>query len=201
MSRRKKTLSEEDKGLWNAVKKTAKPLHISKAPAPLARPEKPNLPKPIAPIVREPFDFDLEIGKHATTSMTGHDLAPSISDRLAQAPLRMDRKKFGKMRKGNLAPEGRIDLHGMTIAQAHPALTRFILSSWAMDRRLVLVITGKGKHRDDDGPIPVRKGVLKHQVPHWLHMAPLRDAVLQVSEAHLKHGGTGAYYVYLRRKK
>ncbi|NIY79361.1 Smr/MutS family protein [Celeribacter sp. HF31] len=133
--------------------------------------------------------------------MTSHDLAPSISDRLAQAPLRMDRKKFGKMRKGNLAPEGRIDLHGMTIAQAHPALTRFILNSWAMDRRLVLVITGKGKHRDDDGPIPVRKGVLKHQVPHWLHMAPLRDAVLQVSEAHLKHGGTGAYYVYLRRKK
>lgn len=201
MSRRKKTLSEEDKGLWNAVKKTAKPLHISKAPAPLARPEKPNLPKPTAPIVREPFDFDLEIGKHAAGGMTGHDLAPSISDRLAQAPLRMDRKKFGKMRKGNLAPEGRIDLHGMTIAQAHPALTRFILSSWAMDRRLVLVITGKGKHRDDDGPIPVRKGVLKHQVPHWLHMAPLRDAVLQVSEAHLKHGGTGAYYVYLRRKK
>nr|WP_254870004.1 Smr/MutS family protein [Celeribacter sp. HF31] len=164
-------------------------------------PEKPNLPKPTAPIAREPFDFDLEIGKHATTRMTSHDLAPSISDRLAQAPLRMDRKKFGKMRKGNLAPEGRIDLHGMTIAQAHPALTRFILNSWAMDRRLVLVITGKGKHRDDDGPIPVRKGVLKHQVPHWLHMAPLRDAVLQVSEAHLKHGGTGAYYVYLRRKK
>lgn len=201
MSRRKKTLSEEDKGLWNAVKKTAKPLHISKAPAPLARPEKPNLPKPTAPIAREPFDFDLEIGKQSTSHAMGHDLAPSISDRLAQAPLRMDRKKFGKMRKGNLAPEGRIDLHGMTIAQAHPALTRFILSSWAMDRRLVLVITGKGKHRDDDGPIPVRKGVLKHQVPHWLHMAPLRDAVLQVSEAHLKHGGTGAYYVYLRRKK
>jgi DNA-nicking Smr family endonuclease len=201
VSRRKKHLSDEDKDLWNAVKKTARPLHPSSFPAPLARPEKPDLPKPASVPVREPFEFDLEIGRKARTQSTGHNLAPSVSDTLAQAPLRMDRKKFGKMRKGKLVPEARIDLHGMTQAQAHPALTRFILNSWAMDFRLVLVITGKGKHQEDDGPIPVRKGVLKHQVPHWLHSSPLREAVLQVSEAHLKHGGTGAYYVYLRRKK
>lgn len=202
MSRRKKSLTEEDKGLWNAVKQTAKPLHVSRAPEPLARPEKPDLPKPAArSVTREPFHVDFEIGRKSAKSAMGHDLAPSISDHLAQAPVKMDRKKFGKMRKGQLSPEARIDLHGMTLAQAHPALTRFILNSWAMDRRLVLVITGKGKHRDEGGPIPVRKGVLKHQVPHWLHSSPLREAVLQVSEAHLKHGGTGAYYVYLRRQK
>ncbi|WP_312847271.1 Smr/MutS family protein [Aliiroseovarius sp. M344] len=113
----------------------------------------------------------------------------------------MDRKVFGKMKKGRLSPEGRIDLHGMTIAQAHPVLTRFILDAVAMDRRLVLVITGKGKHRDDGGPIPVRHGVLRHQVPHWLHTMPLRQHVLQIAEAHLKHGGQGAYYVYLRRRR
>lgn len=199
MSRRKKSLTEEDKTLWNAVRKTATPMHVERMPDPPPRPEPAKTPTPKAP--REIEAFEIEIGRHAGKTALGHDLAPTISEHLSQAPLRMDRKTFGKMRKGKMLPEARIDLHGMTLAQAHPALMRFILNSWAMERRLVLVITGKGKPRDEDGPIPVRRGVLKHQVPHWLHSSPLREAVLQVSEAHLKHGGTGAYYVYLRRPK
>ena len=113
----------------------------------------------------------------------------------------MDANAFGKMKRGKLVPEGRIDLHGMTIAQAHPALTRFILDAHGDGKRLVLVITGKGKERDDYAPIPMRRGVLKQQVPHWLALSPLRQIVLQVAESHLKHGGAGAYYVYLRRHR
>jgi DNA-nicking Smr family endonuclease len=82
---------------------------------------------------------------------------------------------------------------------AHSALTRFILSSQASGRRLVLVVTGKGKDRDDGGPIPTPRGKLRHQVPHWLELPPLAQAVLQVTPAHISHGGDGAYYVYLRR--
>ena len=202
MSRRKKQLSETDKALWDAVKKTATPLHSKGTEAAATerelspKPLRPKLPKPIA---QKPIELDL--GSKAAKTAMGHDLSPTIAERLAHAPIQMDRKQFGKLQRGKLRPEARIDLHGMTMAQAHPALSRFILSSWASDRRLVLVITGKGKHRDDDGPIPIRKGVLKHQVPHWLQTPPLRDAVLQVTQAHLKHGGTGAYYVYLRRRK
>ena len=55
--------------------------------------------------------------------------------------------------------------------------------------------------RDEGGPIPVRHGVLRHQVPQWLSMPPLSSAVLQVSQAHISHGGGGAYYVYLRRHR
>ncbi|MDY6859138.1 MAG: Smr/MutS family protein [Pseudomonadota bacterium] len=105
------------------------------------------------------------------------------------------------MKRGKLSPEARIDLHGMTVAQAHPALTSFILRAHADGKRLVLVITGKGKRAEDDGPIPVRRGVLKHQVPHWLTSPPLGSAVLQITPAHAKHGGTGAYYVYLKRQR
>ena len=65
----------------------------------------------------------------------------------------------------------------------------------------MLVVTGKGKDRDDGGPIPVRLGVLRHNVPQWLSTPPLAQIVLQVTEAHLKHGGGGAYYVYLRRNR
>ena len=61
----------------------------------------------------------------------------------------MDAGTFGRMRKGKLSPEGRIDLHGMTLAEAHPALISFILGSRAKGRRFVLVITGKGRVTDD----------------------------------------------------
>ena len=113
----------------------------------------------------------------------------------------MDRKAHRKMTSGKLEPEAKIDLHGMTLAEAHPELIRFILNSQDRGRRLVLVITGKGKMSHDDGPIPQRQGVLRHQVPQWLRMPPLGPAVMQVSQAHLKHGGAGAYYVYLRRTR
>ena len=112
----------------------------------------------------------------------------------------MDAGTHAKMRRGKLAPEARIDLHGMTLAEAHPELIHFILNAQSAGMRLVLVITGKGKRREDTGPIPQRVGALRHQVPQWLRLPPLGQAVLQVSEAHLKHGGSGAYYVYLRRR-
>ncbi|WP_306372448.1 Smr/MutS family protein [Pseudoruegeria aquimaris] len=129
------------------------------------------------------------------------DLQPTLSRRLAQAPLAMDQKAYARLRRGKLEPERRIDLHGMTLSQAHPALTQFILSSQARGLRLVLVITGKGKPGEDEGPIPRPRGVLKHHVPQWLRVAPLSALILQVTEAHAKHGGSGAYYVYLKRHR
>ncbi|WP_417269236.1 Smr/MutS family protein [Celeribacter sp.] len=200
MKRRGKgKLSEDDRTVWEAVKKTAIPMRsepMTPRDTTKSRPAK----KP-APQYQDHFPSHFEVGSRATQTPMGHDLAPSISERLAHAPIHMDRKKYGKMQRGKLSPEARIDLHGMTLAHAHPALQGFIMSSALAGRRLVLVITGKGKNRDEGGPIPIRKGVLKNQVPHWLHQPPLRSVVLQVTEAHLKHGGSGAYYVYLRRNR
>jgi DNA-nicking Smr family endonuclease len=114
-------------------------------------------------------------------------------------PLQMDRKTFSKMTRGKVKPEGKLDLHGMRVESAHPALVQFILKAQASGKRLVLVITGKGKDRDEPGPIPTPRGVLRHHVPQWLALPPLAQAVLQVTPAHVSHGGDGAYYVYLRR--
>lgn len=130
-----------------------------------------------------------------------HDLVASVPDRMRTAPLRMDKKTFTQMTRGKKKPEGRLDLHGMTLDRAHPALLRFVMGSHAAGKRLILVITGKGKERDEGGPIPVRYGVLRHQVPQWLALAPLSSVVLQVTPAHLSHGGGGAYYVFLKRTR
>ncbi len=112
----------------------------------------------------------------------------------------MDRRRFDNLRRGRLEPEARIDLHGMTTGRAHAALTGFILRAHAEDLRLVLVITGKG--RADDTPLSHRRhGILRHSVPHWLAGPPLNARVLQVAGAHQRHGGAGAFYVYLRRRR
>ncbi|MGB0496726.1 MAG: Smr/MutS family protein [Rubricella sp.] len=112
----------------------------------------------------------------------------------------MDKRLFDKMRRGRLKPDARIDLHGMTAERAHGALNGFILRAHAEGLRLVLVITGKGRTGVHDH-VPERRGVLRHAVPQWLKQAPLGPFVLQITPAHRSHGGAGAYYVYLRRKR
>lgn len=193
MSRRK--VKPEELDLWNQVARTAQRLSPPKR-APIAdvptnkKPRKPA-PKPIDPFT---------LGSASAAPREMRDVLPALGERLRKAPVKMDAKSYKGMQRGKLKPEGRIDLHGMTVAQAHPALISFILSSQASGKRLVLVITGKGGKREEIGAIaPQRMGALKRQVPHWLTMAPVAQAVLQVSEAHIRHGGSGAYYVYLRR--
>ena len=125
----------------------------------------------------------------------------SPAERLTEQPLRMDARTHRSLQRGKLRPDARLDLHGMTLAVAKAELTGFILRAQAAGHRLVLVITGKGERGADRGPLPVRAGALRHEVPHWLAMAPLSQAVLQVVPAHIRHGGGGAYYVWLRRTR
>ncbi len=194
MSRRR-TLRPDEHDLWQTVARTATPMHPV-APDP---PRVTDLPPALAPTPSHaPRLQPFRLGERHK-ALSGHDLVPPLSDRLAAAPLRMDAKAFGRMSRGKIAPEARIDLHGMTIAEAHPELILFVLRAQAQGMRLVLVITGKGKPGADDGPIPRRPGVLRHQVPQWLRQVPLAPLVLQVAEAHQRHGGAGAVYVYLRR--
>ena len=86
----------------------------------------------------------------------------------------------------------------MTSERAHAALTGFILAAHAEGVRLVLVITGKGR-ADAFAMQPHRHGILRHSLPHWLAAPPLSARILQVAPAHQRHGGAGAFYVYLRR--
>lgn len=199
---RRRDLRPEEAELWANVARTVTPmagkvtlrrLDVPAHPQPLREGAAPRAePKPLSAF---------RLGETAPTRAPGHDVLPPLPDWLAAAPLQMDAKTHGKMTRGKLAPEARLDLHGLTLAEAHPELIRFILNAQSAGMRLVLVITGKGSRAvADHGPIPQRQGALRHQVPHWLRQVPLGAVVLQVAEAHLRHGGSGAYYVYLRRR-
>lgn len=197
MTRGRRPLRPDELELWQAVAGTTRPLHPGRAaslpvdPAPL--------PDPVPPRPSLTLPTGFRPGGAALPRAGRHDLAPSLPDSLKATPLRMDRKTFAAMTRGKTTPDARLDLHGMTLVEAHAELIRFVLNAQSAGLRLVLVITGKGKLRDDTGPIPARLGALRHQVPQWLTLPPLGPAVLQVAQAHLKHGGAGAYYVYLRR--
>lgn len=191
-------LSPEERALWDSIARQAKPLARTKKPAPTAAPTfRPKTdPKP----AEKPPLPQFRMGQKSATARP-HNLAPSLDVHLSAHPVRMDRKQHGRMKRGKLEPEARIDLHGMTLDRAHTALIGFVLRAETQGKRLILVITGKGKDRDDGGPIPTRLGVLRHQVPHWLQLPPLSQLVLQITPASQKHGGHGAYYVYLRRRR
>ncbi len=200
MARRSpRRLSDEERALWEKVVDKATPMHPDRhrtesAEGALLQPET-SAPTNTATPPR------FRVGQTSQATPPAHDIAQPIENHVASQPMSMDRRRFTQMKRGRLKPDARLDLHGLTLAQAHPALTRFILDAVAGGQRLVLIITGKGKSRPDSGPIPERHGVLRHQVPHWLNSAPLKAHVLQITEAHVKHGGMGAYYVYLRRMR
>lgn len=196
---RRRSLRPDEEALWQAVARSTQPLHPARVahPGGLDLPAALAQPKSTAPETAVPA---FRIGE-AARSATGRDWVPDLSLRRAALPLRMDAKVFARLTRGKLSPQARIDLHGLTLAEAQPRLTGFVLGAQAQGFRLVLVITGKGRRPTDDGPIPQRHGILRHQVPLWLAQAPLAAAVLQLAEAHQRHGGGGAFYVYLRRPR
>ena len=190
---KRRTLRADEKALWEHVARTTVPLRPKpQLPESLAPKEAPEAPKPAAkepPTAFEIAPFD--IGSKAKPQ-TRIPAAPASSPR-------MDAKAFRKLARGKLEPEGRIDLHGMRADEAHAELNNFILRSHAKGRRLVLVITGKGQR--SDGSFPYQRGILRRQVPHWLQQNPVAPIVLQVTPASPRHGGEGALYVYLRRRR
>lgn len=114
-----------------------------------------------------------------------------------------------RLRKGKIEPDATLDLHGMTQAQAHTRLVSFVRQRHERGDRCVLIVTGKGSpmrgepHATARGfvmPERSKAGVLRELAPMWLESAETRALVVGVQPAHARHGGGGAFYVYLRRK-
>ena len=127
---------------------------------------------------------------------------PKASKNTLNVDLQIDKRTADKIRKGKMPIECRLDLHGFNQAQAYEALKHFIIQSYKAGIRSVLVITGKGKSNATSTDwLSPSKGVLKKNVPLWLSEAPLKDKILNVTPAQPKDGGSGAFYVYIRKHK
>jgi DNA-nicking Smr family endonuclease len=106
-----------------------------------------------------------------------------------------------RLRKGLIEPDARIDLHGKTQVAAHRTLFTWLTNAHKSGHRLVLVVTGKGNPRNEESAswMASPHGVLKQMVPRWLNEPELAALIAEVRPAHVKHGGDGALYVYLRK--
>lgn len=133
-------------------------------------------------------------------------IAPAAAKPRRAAGFGLDGATAERLKRGKVEPEATLDLHGMTQAAAHAALAAFLRSAHERGRRCVLVVTGKGSPAERE-PVPFslterpKAGVLKANVPRWLEEAEMRSAVAGVQSAHQRHGGAGALYVYLRRRR
>jgi DNA-nicking Smr family endonuclease len=124
--------------------------------------------------------------------------SPTATSKAQKTPTGLDGNTARRLKKGEIAPTAKLDLHGLTEASAHRALTAFVLSAHRRGDRLILIVTGKGGASPDPER---RRGVLRMMVPRWLDEAPMAKHIAEKRWAHIRHGGEGALYVYLRKAK
>ncbi len=200
--RRDRRATEQELALWKAVNSDTvlsrmrdalqPPDHPDGRPGPLPRIEQAPVAEPPRPFARPPPPVLTRFSPRPPDVEPLRDITPGLDRRTARA-----------LRRGERAPDARLDLHGMTADRAHSALTRFILDSRARGLRCVLVITGKGRRytapSESGFSMERSEGVLRRDVPRWLGQPPLAGAIVGLYQAHRRHGGDGAFYVYLRK--
>lgn len=116
-------------------------------------------------------------------------LAPSFSPETKRVPQTLDINNDKKTRRGRVDIDAKIDLHDMTQAEAQPALFRAVMRAAKHNKKCLLVVTGKGVRLD---------GVLRRNFPNWINDPSLRPHIATYAQAHIKHGGSGAWYVFLK---
>lgn len=182
--RRGGRLNNDDLRLWRAVAKTVRPLRAA-APKP-PPPEAPAAPQGLTPLPPAPAP---------------HQAPPPPALQALPKPRRLaapaDRGGEKRVRRGRLALDATLDLHGFGQDRARAALRAFLLRAAADGARTVIVVTGKGGRLVNGEAAP---GVLRQRLPEWLAQPEFRILVSSYAQANPKHGGEGAYYVFLRAK-
>lgn len=181
-------LGKEERVLWGKVARTARPIsgrmedllvfedvEADPTPNPPIASVKPIPPFPqmIIESVQEPS-------------------TPGVKKDRVHHPLEKPVKR--KLTRGRLALEARIDLHGMFQSEAHAVLLDFLVRAHERGLRHVLVITGKGRSMGSDG-------ALKRAVPMWFSKPEYRHLISSYEDASMNHGGDGALYVRLSRRR
>jgi DNA-nicking Smr family endonuclease len=179
--RRKRSLSEEERTLWESVAKQTRPLR--------------NKPRLKAQTVAQALDASA-MPEPATPSAK-----PLPSNKQSTMPIQpplapFQRRERTQLSRGKKQIDARLDLHGMTQTRAHRELSSFLHRSHGAGFTFVLVITGKGKIGTES-----ERGVLRRQVPQWLALPEFRSLVVGFDQAHIGHGGEGALYIRIRRAR
>jgi DNA-nicking Smr family endonuclease len=190
---RKRELKDDERALWDEVMRDVRRIRGAKTKA--------SAEKKRAPRAREAVALPAPAPVPSPPAASAKPRRPSV------AAFGVDGATAERLKRGKVAPDATLDLHGLTQAQAHTRLLSFVRRAHEREYRCVLVVTGKGAPGVREEPVafamPERSkaGVLRTMVPRWLEEDALRPLVVGVHAAHQRHGGGGAIYVYLRRKR
>ncbi|PJG47876.1 DNA mismatch repair protein MutS [Sphingobium sp. LB126] len=172
-------LSSDEQALWTALTRSVRPLRPgARASALPAVPVKPRM----------------------ETGLTTAPAQPALTPPARTPSTILDSGWERRIRGGNMAPDMAIDLHGHSLAAAHARLNQALAAAWARDARVLLVVTGKPPKTGSAGG-GARRGAIRGEIGHWLETSSYADRIASVRIAHQRHGGEGALYVILRRKK
>lgn len=176
-------LDAEESALWARVTSTVRPLHRKPAITPAAKAETPT---PVTPTI---------IGARPQPSSKAALKSPARP----AASNTLDGGWDRRISAGRIAPDMTVDLHGHTLTSAHAMLEQRLGEAIMQDMRVILVITGRPPRPNQDPERP--RGLIRQQLPHWLASSSYRNAIAAVRNAHPRHGGAGALYLVLRRRR
>ena len=116
---------------------------------------------------------------------------------------KLQNKDFKEIVKKNLQIKS-LDLHGYSLEEANEIVERFIRKSYEEKVGKIKVVTGKGLHSKNENDPYVSKdlGILKYSVPEFINKnKDLMKKIIGIEEADIKDGGSGAFYIYLKKSK
>jgi DNA-nicking Smr family endonuclease len=173
-------LSAEEQTLWSRVAATVRPLGR------IAR----------VPVEPSALEADLIEVRNPPPKVSAPSPAP-VSVRAVPGET-LDGGWDKRLARGLVAPDRSIDLHGHNLATAHSALDQALARAVADGARLLLIVTGRPPRRGDTEP---KRGLIRAGIGDWLALSPHAGRIAAVRNAHPRHGGAGALYVVLRRKR
>ena len=120
----------------------------------------------------------------------------SSNEQLPNKDFKLSKKKSFKVKS--------IDLHGYTLEQANNAIEKFILDSFRKKINKLIVVTGKGLHSQNEKDPYVSKdlSILKYSVPEFIESNKnLMKIINEIKDASIQDGGSGAFYIFLKKNK
>jgi DNA-nicking Smr family endonuclease len=167
--------------LWRRVIESVQPLRRRPAPVFAPAPPAPSAAGPAPRPARPRGPVPRPVGPPPRPEAAPPELRAGVAPGV-------DRATQDRLKRGQLPIEGKLDLHGMDRARAHRALGRFLEGAAGQGKRCLLVVTGKS-------------GVLREEVPRWLNQQPNRARLIAFAAAQPRHGGAGALYLLLKRRR
>lgn len=180
MARQAERFPAADLEVWTRYLRHVRPLRGVRVPE---LPVPPTRPEAVTPPSAAPM-----VASMPPPRVISPPRRPQIA--IGVAPPGLDRATWTRFRAGRIPPDRTLDLHGMTVAAAHSAVTALIAGATVQGLRCVEIVTGHGRRGGGEG-------VLRREVPFWLNDQPLHPMILAVCHPHAAN--QGALRVLLRR--